>query len=118
MKLLILLGQAIIGLVFIISVINDYIGRNEFTLRLSAKNIPYLQYVIPGSMGVKVICGLALIFNILAPIGAFLLAVLTLAMTVLLHNFWAFQDEERKVQYAQFLTQIAVVGGLIVVMGS
>lgn len=114
----ILIGQAIVGAVFVIAVATDLMGRKELMLALASKNIPYREYLLPGAIGLKLICGLGLVFNILAPVAAFFLAGYTLVTNVLFNNFWAQQGPDRKAAYLQFLIHMAIVGGLIVLIGA
>jgi uncharacterized membrane protein YphA (DoxX/SURF4 family) len=117
MHWIVLLGQAIIGIVFIAVAINDFQNRELFMSMLAAKHVPYYQYVFPGVLCLRVVCGLALIADIFAPLAAFLLAVVTLASTILFYEFWRLIGPERKIAYLAFLANMAIIGGLIVVIG-
>ncbi len=64
---------------------------------------------------VEVGAGLALALGWRTRWAALLLAVFTLAATVLFHNFWAMPADQAFVQQLMFFKNIAVVGGLLVV---
>ena len=114
----ILLGQAIIGLVFLVAIVNDILERNELMAALATKNIPYREYLFPGAIGLKLLCGLGLVFNILAPVAAFFLAGFTLVANIIFNNFWAQTGADRKNAYFQFIIHMAIVGGLIALVGA
>jgi uncharacterized membrane protein YphA (DoxX/SURF4 family) len=69
-------------------------------------------------MGLKVFCGLLLMFNILHSLAALLLAGFTIIANVVFNNFWAQQGEDRKHAYCQFLIHWAIIGGLIALIGA
>jgi uncharacterized membrane protein YphA (DoxX/SURF4 family) len=124
MSKFVLAGQFIIGVVFVVAVVGDIIERNKLISLLSTKlesllkkKLPYTHYLFYGAAGLKVVCGLALIFNILVPLAAFLLAALTIIINIVFNNFWALQGEERKTAYGNFIVNWAVIGGLIALIG-
>lgn len=114
----ILLGQAIIGLFFVLAVVSDILERKDIVAELATKNIPYREFLFPGAIGLKLLCGLGLIFNVLAPVAAFFLAGLTLATNVVFNNFWAQSGSDRKAAYLQFISHMAIVGGLVALVGA
>lgn len=125
MNIFIFTGQVIIGLVFVIAVVNDYMERNILISMADAKltallkrKIPNVNYLVYGAMGLKVVCGLGLIFNILPSVAAFFLAGFTIIANVVFNNFWALQGDERKGAYIKFLIHWAIIGGLIVLIGA
>lgn len=110
-------GQAIIGIVFILGAVSDILERSALQQLLQRKNIPYENYLLPGAIGLKIVCGLALVFNILAPIAAFFLAGFTLIANIIFHPFWMVPANDRKKEYFAFVVHMAVVGGLMVIVG-
>jgi uncharacterized membrane protein YphA (DoxX/SURF4 family) len=111
------IGQLLIGLVFVIAAVFDYKGRNELLGLMTSKNIPYREYLLPGAIGLKLVCGLALILNILAPLAAFFLAGFTIIANYLFNNFWQCEGKAREAAFFKFLTHSAIIGGLLVILG-
>ena len=66
------------------------------------------------AIGVEVLGGLALIAGFGTRAAALVLAVFTLAATVIFHAYWAVPPEMQMVQQLMFFKNIAVVGGLLV----
>jgi putative oxidoreductase len=64
---------------------------------------------------VEVLGSIALIVGFQARIAALVLAVFTLAATLLFHKFWAVPAEQQMVQQLMFLKNLAVAGGLLFV---
>jgi putative oxidoreductase len=113
-----LIGQALIGVVFLAGAVTDVLGRQTLLQILKTKKLRYEEYLLYGAIGLKVVCGLALIVNIWAPFAAFLLAGFTIIANVLFHPFWAVPPGDRQKEYFAFLIHVAVIGGLLVIVGS
>lgn len=112
-----LLGQAIIGIVFILGAVTDTLDRNALLLMLQRKNLRYEQYLLYGAIALKILCGLALMTNIAVHLAAFLLAGFTLIANVIFHPFWSCPQGDRKREYFAFVVHMAVIGGLLVIVG-
>ena len=117
MQLFLLAGQAIIGLVFVLGAVSDILGYSKLLQLLQRKRIPYDQYLLPGAIGLKIVCGLGLMFNVWAPLSAFLLAGFTLIANIIFHPFWMVVPTERQKEYFAFVIHLAVIGGLLVIVG-
>lgn len=124
MNIFILAGQFIVGLVFVVAVVSDFLDRNILMSTLDNKleillkrKIPQTQFLFYGALVLKAICGLALMFNILASVAAFFLAGFTIIANVIFNNFWTVRSDERKSVFLLFLIHWAVIGGLIVLIG-
>jgi uncharacterized membrane protein YphA (DoxX/SURF4 family) len=111
-------GQLLIGLVFVIASIIDFRGRQQLLGLLASKNIQYREFLLPGAIGLKFICGLGLILNIAAPVAAFFLAGFTLIANVLLNDFWKVPAQARDAVLFKFLIYMGLMGGLLVIMGT
>ena len=58
---------------------------------------------------------IALIIGFQARYAALLLALFTLAASVLFHNFWAVAADKQYIQQLMFMKNLAVAGGLLFV---
>ena len=112
------LGQMLIGAVYLIAVINDLYDREFLLSHLASRNDTYHQYLFIGGIGLKIVCGLALLFNVLVPAAAFILAGFTLIANVIFNDFWRVTPVERKSTFLHFLINMAVIGGLLILAGA
>jgi putative oxidoreductase len=53
-----------------------------------------------------------------ARIGATLLAIFIVLATVFFHNFWALPSEEQQAQMVQFMKNLAILGGLLLIIAN
>lgn len=117
MNFFVVAGQAMIGIVFLSGIVTDITGRQKLLGLLEAKRIPYAKYLLPGAIGLKIVCSLGLIFNYWVSIAAFFLAGFTLIANVIFHPFWICPANDRKREYFAFMVHMAVIGGLMVIVG-
>jgi putative oxidoreductase len=59
--------------------------------------------------------GLLLLHPVTAPLGAIVLIIFLLPVTVLAHSFWTFPAGERTAKRDRFFANVAVAGGLTIV---
>jgi putative oxidoreductase len=60
--------------------------------------------------------GLALAFGFLTRIAAIGLVVLLVIINLYFHNFWALAEPEAKTQMGQFMKNLSIMGGLLMVV--
>jgi len=60
----------------------------------------------------------ALLTGFQARWGALALAAFLIPITLIFHNFWAFQGQEQQMQMVHFLKNLAIMGGLFQVAGA
>jgi putative oxidoreductase len=117
MEMFALVGQAIIGIVFILGAVTDIMERKALLQLLQRKNLRYEEYLLPGAIGLKIVCGLGLIVNVWPHASAFFLAGFTLIANIIFHPFWSCPPNDRKKEYFAFVVHMAVIGGLMVIVG-
>ncbi|HSX38505.1 MAG TPA: DoxX family membrane protein [Chlamydiales bacterium] len=64
----------------------------------------------------EILGALLLLFGIQEKLGAFLLAIILIPTTILLQSFWFSEGLEQEQQLAAFLKNMAILGGLLVVI--
>lgn len=109
-----LVGRLLLALLFLpagISKIGGFAGTVGY---IGSKGLPMPELGAVIAIVVEVLGGLALIAGFGTRIAALVLAVFTLAATVVFHNYWGVPVEMQRVQELMFFKNIAVVGGLLV----
>ena len=66
------------------------------------------------SVVIEVVFGAMLVFGLQAVIAALVLAGLTLAINIGVHNFWAVPEDLMRAELQLFVKNTAVMGGLLV----
>lgn len=106
------IGRFLFSLIFILS------GFNHFTSGsvsyAANQGIPFANVLVPISGLIAIIGGLSVLLGLHARIGALLLLVFLVPVTVLMHNFWAITDPQMaQQQMVHFLKNLSLIGGAI-----
>ncbi|MFZ2142550.1 MAG: DoxX family protein [Xanthobacteraceae bacterium] len=85
-----------------------------FTASLASKGVP-----LAGIFGVIGPCveffgGLAVLFGLQTRYAAVLIAVFTVVATAVSHRYWEFSDAGRRAQEVNFMKNISIIGGFLV----
>jgi putative oxidoreductase len=111
-----LVGRILISAIFLVSGIaklTDPTGSAAYMTSAGIGNADVLVYIA----GIAELAGgLSLLFGFLTRIGAMGLIVMLVLINVLMHNFWALPEPESKAQMVQFVKNLAIMGGLFMVV--
>jgi putative oxidoreductase len=103
------------GLVALLCDWNGYvkIALLKSTLTSLMSWVPLILVIITA---LELIGGLLILFGIKTRLGAFLLILFFVPVTILFHHFWFLDGQAKEIQYLMFLKNIAVLGGLFLVL--
>lgn len=87
-----------------------------WVLQLVDIALPLAPLLLAVSIGIELVGGLALLLGIGIRLGAGLLVLVWIPMTVVMHHFWFMPEPDRTLQAALFLKNIAVLGGLFLLL--
>lgn len=82
-----------------------------------ATGMPVQQILAISSGALEIIGGILIAFNIAARTFAALLILFVIVTTAFFHNFWDLSGNDRLVQVSQFLKNLSIIGGLLIVVG-
>ena len=111
-----LVGRLLLALIFVVSGIGKIFNFGGAVGMIAAKGFP-----LPEIVGVLTICveaggGLALAFGWRARYAAALLAFFTIAAALVFHNFWAAAPAQFQGQFINFMKNVAITGGMLMVV--
>lgn len=111
-----LLGRFFLGAHFFISGIRNLQMLPVWIQRMEYRGLPQARLALTVGFLVQILGGASVAFNIWPALGGAALIVFTIVATVLWHNFWNFAGEERRVHINFNLTNMALIGGLLMVV--
>ena len=112
------LGRVIMAWFFLSEAYRYVLSWNGTVALLALKHVQSPQVVLFGVLLVMLLCALSLFLGFRARLGALALFALTVTATVFLHDYWHIQDAiERQDDYNLFARNIAIAGGLLVLVG-
>src|SRR3984957_11866862 len=111
---IVLLGRFLFALIFVMS------GPRHFTSPVIAfaasQGVPMASIAVPFSGILALVGGLSILLGYKAKIGAWLLVLFLIPVTLMMHNFWAVKNPMMaQMQMAMFLKNVTMVGGALLI---
>ena len=108
-----LAGRLLMAWLFVHAGIDKLTGFSGAVAYISSADMPMPHAGAAVALVVEIVAGIALIVGYHTRIAALVLAVFTLAATLLFHNYLALPADQQIVPRLLFNKNIAVVGGLL-----
>jgi len=83
---------------------------------MKVKRVRGISLLLPVAVALQILGGISLVLGLYTHIGALLLIFFTLPATISMHNFWSLSGRERIQEQSHFLKDIAIIGGLILLL--
>ncbi len=129
-------GRALIGIIFIAAGLIQILGwqmtEHTFTQALtdwlaSSVGSPVLQQVLEwglsqifplllASVIIELLGGILLFLGVWIRLGSFLLFIFMLPATIVFHHFWDMPNPERDIELINFMKNLGIIGGLLVLL--
>jgi putative oxidoreductase len=114
--ILIIVGRFLLGAYFFRSGLQN-IGKVDLhTGILEKKGVPLPRVAMWIAVAAEILGGASVALGLFPALGALALALFTLGATVLYHNFWTMQGEERASHLNSFVSNLALIGAFLIVI--
>ena len=110
----VLIGRILLGLIFVLSGTGKIFGFDGTVGYIAAKGLPLPQIVAVLTICIELGGGLMLVFGLFTRPAAFVLAVFTILAGLIFHNFWAVSEAMRLSQQTNFMKNLSIAGGMLV----
>jgi len=118
-RLVLLIGRGLLGLYFILPGISKITGFAATSEYMAAHGVPLIPVLLVVTIVIQIGGGLALMFGFKTQLVAFVLAGLTLVISIFMHNFWVMEEGlERNHEVQNFVKNLAIMAGLLYVAGA
>lgn len=112
-----IIGRILVASLFLIRGIGSIPRFDSHLQRMRARKVPLPLLTLTMGFVIMLAGGVMVALDFYAWIGAAALLVFVVAANLLYHDFWAMGDPEKKRTHTYFfLNNIAVMGGLVMVM--
>lgn len=111
----IIIGRFLLGGYFLQAGIRNFMKIPLHTSILEKKGVPMPRESLLVALVVQVLGGAMVAFGLFPAIGAIGLILFTIAANYLYHNFTQFQGDERQSHLGSVLTNLGMIGGLLLV---
>ena len=110
-----LLGRALLALLFIPAGVSKLTGFAGTVGYIASKGVPLPELAAAVGVGVELGLGLLVLVGFQTRWAALGMAVFTLVISCIFHDFWGVPVEQVMAQSQQFFKNMAIVGGLLTV---
>lgn len=108
------LGRFLMSVIFILSGAGKLMQFSGTATMMASKGIPLAKVALVLSIIVEIGGGLALLAGFKLRYVAPVMALWLVPVTLVFHNFWAYEGQDRMMQQINFLKNLAIMGGLLV----
>ncbi len=112
-----LLGRIGLSAIFLLSGVNKITNWEQTAQYMQAQGMPLVPLFLAGAIVLELVGGLSVLLGFHARLGAALLILFLIPATLIFHNFWALEGQAQQLQMIMFLKNVAILGGLLLIVG-
>ncbi len=101
---------------FLLSAISTTLNWENTVGMVKARGLPYANLVLFFATLLKYVASCMLIFQFYPNVAAFGLLGFTVLATIIFDNFWSETGMQRQMKYFAFLSNLSIIGGLLLVV--
>jgi putative oxidoreductase len=110
------IGRLFISAIFLVTGVTHVLNWHEKVLSLTGKGVPFADFFLACAIILMIGGGILLLTGHRNRLAALALLVFMVPTTLIYHNFWAVPAAEYQGQLIQFLKNLAIIGGLLIVL--
>jgi putative oxidoreductase len=111
-----LLARVLLGLIFVMSGYGKLMNLGGFTANLTHQGVPFPEVLAVVGAAVEFGGGALIVLGFKARLAALMLVVFVAMATLIAHRFWELDGAARTAQNTQFMKNVAIEGGLMMVV--
>jgi putative oxidoreductase len=111
-----LIGRLLIAAIFLVSGLAKLMDTPGTVAHMTAAGIPYPDTLALVAGGAEVLGAIAIATGFLTRVASVGLILFMIPTTLIFHGFWNDAGPERMTQMANFMKNLAIIGGLAVLM--
>lgn len=108
-----IVARLLMGSLFIVGGLRHFWALEPISGAMRARGVPQAKAVLIAGSAYQVVLGVTLALGRFVPHSALGLIAFTVAATIMLVNFWDKAEPERSALFGVFMSNIAIVGGLL-----
>ena len=109
------IGRALLATIFVISGYGKLTAFSDTAKHIAEKGLPLAPVFAFGTVAIELVGGVLLLLGWKARWTALAMALFLVPATLLFHRYWSFEGSARAMQRIQFLKNLAIMGGLLMV---
>ncbi len=110
----VILGRFLFALIFLMSSPNHF--SRQTIAYASSQGVPLASMAVPLSGILALLGGFSILFGYRAKIGAWLIVLFLVPVTLMLHKFWGIPDPtQAQMQMIMFMKNVSMLGGALLI---
>jgi len=109
-------GRVLLSLIFILSGLGKIPHFHDVAGMMAGKGIPLAGVALAITLLIEIGGGLLLLTGFKAKYAALVIFLWLIPVTLVFHHFWGIPAEQQQDQMVNFLKNVAIMGGLLVLM--
>jgi|RhiMetdeSRZDD1v2_1073273.scaffolds.fasta_scaffold29847_3 putative oxidoreductase len=114
-RYLVMFGRVLLSLIFLLSGLGKIIDWDGNAQVMASQGLPLIPLLLVGAIVTELAGGLSVLLGWRARWGALLLFLYLIPTTLIFHDFWTFTGPEMQTQLVNFLKNLSIMGGLLLV---
>lgn len=116
-SVILLLGRLGLCSIFLLAALGSLMNWSATVEFMRNAGIPMPNFMLIGALAFQIVGGFSVLIGYYARVGALLLLIFVLATAFTMHNYWAMAPEQQHDEMVQFMKNISIGGGLLMVIG-
>ena len=114
MKIVVLLGRILFSLIFLFTITGHF--SSPAIGYAASQGVPAASFLVPLSGVIAFAGGLSIVFGYKARLGALLIIIFLVPVTLLMHAFWKVTDPmAQQMQMAMFMKNVSMTGAAMLI---
>jgi len=114
MKIVVLLGRILFSLIFLFTITGHF--SSQAIGYAASQGVPAASFLVPLSGVIAFAGGLSIVFGYKAKLGALLIIIFLVPVTLYMHAFWKITDPmAQQMQMAMFMKNVSMMGAAMLI---
>jgi len=118
MDVVFIIARVLFALVLLASGLAHFKNTEAMTGYATFKKVPMPKQSVMLSGVLLVLCGLSIVLGVYLDLGALVVAVLLLVMSVKMHDFWAADDASKQAEMINFMKNVSMAGAALLMFAT
>lgn len=111
------LGRVLLSAIFVMSGAQKVFNWNQTSEQMANEGMVMIPLFLIAAILFEVGGGLSVLLGCWARVGATMLIIFLIPTTLIFHDFWTYEGEERQTQMIHFMKNLAIMGGVMLILG-
>ena len=113
-----LLGRVLLGVIFVNSGFGKLMQLEAFGHSLASRGVPLSGPLSVLGALVEFLGGIAIVIGLQVRWASALMILFVIVATLISHRYWELADAARRTQQTQFMKNLSIIGGFLLLMAS